>query len=263
MTLESTLNLTVIKTDDGSDTVYWPQYGESFHTGCGALTETQQLYMIASGFKERLHLHPGLNLSVLDVGLGLGYNALETIGTWYLAPQPGNLTVTSLEMSAGLVTKLTTLTGEWMSAWSEQWLNWTRAARQINANLYKAEIMHPSGVICSWWIVVADASQLSSLPVADYDYVWQDAFSPKRNPEMWTRDWFAKVNCWCKVDGLIASYSCARIVKDAMQEAGWKYRRIKGAIGKRHWLLANKINSEDGDQSLPLNTSAETDISQS
>lgn len=234
------MKLTVLKTDDGSDTVYWSQYGEAFHSGCGALSETQQLYMHASGYKDRLHNGLSERLHVLDVGLGLGYNALETVSTWYAAPAPGDLAVSSLEMSEELVRRLCACEGEWMREWTDPWLSWVRSLQQISSTQFHAKILHPTGVACNWYIIVNDASKVDDLPEGNVDYTFQDAFSPKRNPEMWTQDWFARVYRWSSPTGMIASYSCARVVKDSMSGAGWSYRRINGSIGKRHWLLATK-----------------------
>jgi tRNA 5-methylaminomethyl-2-thiouridine biosynthesis bifunctional protein len=55
---------------------------------------------------------------------------------------------------------------------------------------------------------------------------------------MWTADWFRRVGEASARDCVMMSYSAARVVKDAMGEAGWTWRRIPGSGKKRDWLRA-------------------------
>ena len=68
-----------VLTADGSLSLHQPAYGEEYHSKHGARTEAEALYMDASGFGARLACATA-PLAVFDVGLGLGYNALATIG---------------------------------------------------------------------------------------------------------------------------------------------------------------------------------------
>ncbi len=66
--------MSVITTADGSHTRFSQRYNETFHSTNGAVTEAQHVFLDASGVTERLRA--GRPTSVLEIGFGLGLNAL-------------------------------------------------------------------------------------------------------------------------------------------------------------------------------------------
>ena len=76
---------TVVETADGSLSLVHPEHGECYHSRSGALTEARSLYIEMSGFLPRLAATAKAVIEVLDVGLGLGYNALASIDAWAAA----------------------------------------------------------------------------------------------------------------------------------------------------------------------------------
>ncbi len=63
-------------TDDGSQTLIDNACGDSMHSGCGALAETQHVYLINSGVAAALEQRR--SQSVLEIGLGTGLALLAT-----------------------------------------------------------------------------------------------------------------------------------------------------------------------------------------
>src|SRR5688500_9438082 len=101
----------LIKTDDGSITLKHPLHGEAYHSFAGASTEAKDLYIHSSGFVEALKNTS--TLEVLDVGLGLGYNALFSIQAWLEAPVAPDVFLTSLEHDGDLLQQLFSGQSEW------------------------------------------------------------------------------------------------------------------------------------------------------
>jgi len=60
-----------------------------------------------------------------------------------------------------------------------------------------------------------------SLLTEKIDIVYQDAFSPKHNPLLWTREWFADVRAICSDDAVLTTYSTAAAVRLGLYENGF------------------------------------------
>lgn len=221
-----------VATADGSLTLKNTDIGEDYHSSLGAKKESRTLYIERSGFTEQLTQ----NTAVLDVGLGLGYNALTTIEAWLDAENPANLDITSLEINPDLVKKLASGHASWMEDWSPLWLELCSSI-EISSSQPYLEWPHPNGSKLNWQILIGDATELT-LPETTYHYVWQDAFSPTKNPTMWSVTWFKKVRSKADDDCKLMTYSVSRVVKDNLVEAGWSFERIPACGHKRHWLCA-------------------------
>ncbi len=238
---ESPLGL--VNTADGSLTLRSERYDEDFHSKLGAMTEARQLYMDASGYIDRVKLD-AVSLAVLDIGLGLGYNALSTIDAWMTAPSPGCLQLFSLEHDVALVEALMSRSGAWLASFPQAWLSWLSQAKRLAQDSFHCRLPHPSNPAyhLSWQIRVGAAEELSlSDCEGGFDYFWQDAFSPKKNPELWSVEWFSKLRAHAAKDAVLVSYSVARCVRDHLSEAGWVAEKIPGPGVKRHWLRAQPL----------------------
>ena len=76
--------------------------------------------------------------------------------------------------------------------------------------------------------------------VNQYDIVYYDAFGPRVQPELWTREIFAKVFLAMKENGILVTYSCKGSVRRALLECGFKVEKLPGPPGKREMLRAYK-----------------------
>jgi tRNA U34 5-methylaminomethyl-2-thiouridine-forming methyltransferase MnmC len=229
----------LVATSDGSLTLRHPVYDEEFHAREGARFETHELYMQASGFLSVLE-EGGHDeaLGVLDVGLGLGYNALMTIESWWKSPGNRPVYLLSLEISPELVVALSDSSCPWKKGWSELWNLFSESLEKDGSD-WRALFVHPlSGRSLSWSVCIGDAA-LFTLPKQHFDFVWQDAFSPGKNPELWTVHWFRKVKEASKAGAKLMTYSVARIVKDHLTEGGWDYQKFKAPGTKKQWLRAS------------------------
>ena len=74
-----------------------------------------------------------------------------------------------------------------------------------------------------------------------YDVVFFDAFSPDKQPELWTKELFSKIFESMNPEGILTTYCAKGIVKRVLKEVGFTVQRINGPPGKRHMVRALKI----------------------
>lgn len=249
----------LVATDDGSFTIEDPVHGETYHSRFGARREARELYVEASGFALRLErssspdhepdVNPNLDHEtlVLDVGLGLAYNAIETIRAWRTSTQPFGLRLVSLEQNESLICQITSHNASWTVNWDPELREILKNFRNVCPKKWQATILHPySKAQLIWEIHQLDAS-VDPLPYdgeKKWDFIWQDPFSPRINPDMWSDSWFEKL---CRNShGLtrLMTYSVARGVREALSAGGWQWTKIKtGTLLKKNWLMASPLRA--------------------
>ena len=74
-----------------------------------------------------------------------------------------------------------------------------------------------------------------------YDIVFFDAFSPEKQPEMWTQQQFEKIYAHCNPGVILTTYCAKGVVRRALQSAGFSVERLAGPPGKREILRAVKL----------------------
>ena len=73
-----------------------------------------------------------------------------------------------------------------------------------------------------------------------FDLVYFDASAPDAQPELWTREVFAKLFAALHSEGVLVTYSAKGMVKENLRAAGFEVHRLPGALGKHHMLRAVK-----------------------
>lgn len=73
-----------------------------------------------------------------------------------------------------------------------------------------------------------------------FDLVYFDAFAPDTQPELWSREVFARLYESMNSGGLLVTYSAKGTVKENLRAAGFRLKRLPGALGKHHMLRAEK-----------------------
>lgn len=77
--------------------------------------------------------------------------------------------------------------------------------------------------------------------VGQYDVIFFDAFSPEKQPEMWSQEQFEKIAAHCNPGAILTTYCAKGVVRRALQAAGFKVERLPGPPGKREILRGLKI----------------------
>lgn len=250
----------VVPTRDGSLTLSHGDHGELYHSEDGAAREANDLYIEGSGIlrvlSDPLASNQSLKqclTSVLDVGLGLGYNALASYQAWLETGAHSILRLVSLEIDPDLVAELASGNAPWQVGWSDVWLNAVqRLTPNGNRTVWRANVTSPAGGEFNWTIVVGDALSAGDGASAwqgagvlrpdessGFQYIWQDPFSPEKNPDMWTPEWFRRLGQVVQPEAILMTYSVARPVREALQTSGWRVEKIATTTRKKNWLRAS------------------------
>ena len=243
-----------IITQDQSWTAYSPTYQETFHSISGAREECEVIFFQASQIQEKWHAAacadpPLPSFNILEVGFGLGLNWQNLQQHWLAAAAQGAVPPLvqyhALEKDTSLIeatrdhlklpliwqTRPPELTPVFTSNSHDQTPglgHWFFTQKQATSTL-------------QLFIWPGDARQV--LPrLTDYlkpcQAVWQDAFSPRHNSELWTWQWFKDLAAVCAPTAIVATYSAATPVRLAMQKAGFKVASRSASQSKKASTIA-------------------------
>lgn len=217
----------IIKTADGSSSLYLPQWDEHYHSTHGAIMEAYHVF-IHSGldlFKE------GSKVSILEMGFGTGLNCFIS----FLEAQ-----------KRGLQIKYVGLEGFPLDPAIIKGLNHPESLKAMEFLAFYKEI------IGSEWDTPVKISKDFELlkravmfetfeEVQNFDLIYFDAFGARVQPELWTEDIFSKMYASLRPGGILVTYSAKGSVRRALQAVGFKVERLPGPPGKREMLRGRKI----------------------
>ncbi len=229
-----------IKTLDGSQSMHHAEHGELYHSSEGALWQANELYLKCSGAK--VAMLQKQDFFILDVGLGLAYNALSTIQGWHEIESKANVTLVSLEIDRELFFYLGKQSELWNHKSASLWQDWFSLLSEKSDGTYAASFLHPkTGATLAWTVYLGDAEE-SLTKFADeprWQVIYQDPFSPQKNPSLWTLEWFTKLARQSKPEATLVSYSVASQVRANLSQAGFSVEKIPTPGVKKHWLRAS------------------------
>ena len=218
-----------IITGDGSHSIAIPALRVSYHSIHGAIQESQHVF-IDAGLKYVLDQPSKEQISILEVGLGTGLNALLTA-----------IEMEKLETTAYYVAlEPFPLTAEEAAA-----LNY---CHQLKRDDLQEDFnrLHESG----WNKALAFTENLIvrklNSPLQEFndrtkfDLIFYDAFAPAAQPELWTTPIFEKLFHLLKTGGAVVTYCSKGDVRRAMIAAGFTVKKLPGPPGKREMLRATK-----------------------
>ncbi len=215
----------IIITGDRSHSIFNKELNEHYHSDKGALSESKHVY-IENGLAQIKKT----SINILEIGFGTGLNALLS---YYFAKSNrlviNYLTIEKFPLSIQLIrqlnyTDLLSLDNNTFSKMHE--CLWNKEVK-IDENFYLHKIK-------------TDLVNFDFTILPEIDLVYYDAFSPSKQPELWTADLFIKIYQKMAPNSLLTTYSSAGIVKRALRAAGFSVRRKPGAGGKFHMLNAFK-----------------------
>jgi tRNA U34 5-methylaminomethyl-2-thiouridine-forming methyltransferase MnmC len=73
-----------------------------------------------------------------------------------------------------------------------------------------------------------------------YHLIYFDAFGYPLQPELWSEAIFVKMYEALLPGGVLVTYACRSVIKNAMLAAGFSIEKLPGAPGKREMLRATK-----------------------
>lgn len=230
-----------VGTDDGSVTLWNPEFKEHYHAPVGAYSEAMGKYVLPSGLPERLAAGP---VRLLDICFGMGYNTLAACETAVQCPGSATLDVVALERDRRAVTAAARVFADTPPA--ETPLNW---AEVLTCLLETGRWQHARVSIRIHW---GDARYtLRTVTGAEpFHVAFLDPFSTQRNSELWTVDFFRQVRDALNETGRLLTYCTAVPVCSGLERAGFHVGRTHRVPPHRPATLA-AVRPADVDVPLP------------
>lgn len=192
---------TLVITEDGSPTLHSQRFDESCHSTSGAREETLVHYLAGCRVHELLTEH--LHVHILEVGLGTGLGWQETLALSQTVPT-SFLTFVSLELDEELV----------------KWALPEATRHQADQRIWYQQDFPRAQLK----VIVGDARVVLPLwkpALEKFHAVYQDAFSPRKNPTLWTTQWFALLGGLAHPGARLSTYSASISIRKALHAAGW------------------------------------------
>jgi tRNA U34 5-methylaminomethyl-2-thiouridine-forming methyltransferase MnmC len=215
----------IIKTSDGSHTIFVPELNEHYHSVYGAVQESTFIF-INNGF-EFCKADP---LNIFEVGLGTGLNALLTAIKSMAGEREVNYTsIEKYQVDENIISLL----------------NHHLYAGEEGKDIYNLIHSSPWNInvnICKNFNLKKIKGDFTDEPPSGrYDLIYFDAFGPDKQPEMWTREMFAGIAAVTNKNGVLVTYSAKGEVKRSLKACGFDVVLLPGPPGKRQMIRAVKI----------------------
>jgi len=215
-------NFKIIKTLDGSKTLYSKKHNEHYNNINGAYTEAMHIF-INLGLKK----FSNQKINILEIGYGTGLNAILT---WH-----ENQNLKNQIFYHGIDTEPIDI----FTAKEINHFSLLENKIEFNTNFY--ERWGENVKISDNFQLFKEKVKLEEVKLSKiYDLIYFDAFSPKVQAELWTQEIFKKLFKNMTSKSYLLSYSSKGSVKQALREAGFEVKRFQGPLGKRHIICANK-----------------------
>lgn len=195
----------LIKTIDGSNTLYSTKYQQHFHDlKTGAIKESLNKHVIPAFEYKKNQKH----LRILDICFGLGYNTFSTI--YYIIKNKQNISleIFSPELDNELVRSLKDF------EFPKEFEDIKHIINSISENLYYED------EIFKIEVNIGDAREYIKT-LKSIDIVYQDAFSSDVNKELWSVEYFKDIYKLCNKDSILTTYSISSDVRLSMYKAGF------------------------------------------
>ncbi len=215
----------ILKTKDGSYTLYLDYMNETYHSRHGAIQESLHVF-IQSGLKWMKKDE----INILEIGFGTGLNVLLTLLHQKQNNFPRRIFFESIEkypLSWDLVKQL----------------NYVRTP--LEKNLFHRIHLCKWNEVCminndQFYLMKNKTDLIDFQPNKLFDLIYFDAFAPDKQPEMWTKGVFTKLYENMNKNGVLVTYSAKGSVRRTMQSVGFEVEKIPGPPGKREMLRAKK-----------------------
>ncbi|TSJ38620.1 tRNA (5-methylaminomethyl-2-thiouridine)(34)-methyltransferase MnmD [Mucilaginibacter corticis] len=218
--------LELVKTADGSNTIYNPQVGENYHSKNGALQESRHVFLNA-GLQYFLDKSSAKQVSVLEVGFGTGLNFLLTAD--HCTEHQIELNYTGIEAYP--------LTGDLLGQTGyEQYVS--PAVWQALLANYQSALLSPTKLNDHSQLQIANCQLLNFESTEKYDIIYFDAFAAAHQPEMWNEDSISHTIKFLKPGSVFVTYAITGNLKRMLKGLGLQIQKIPGAAGKREMLRA-------------------------
>lgn len=214
----------IIRTEDGSTTLYVPELNEHYHSVHGAIQESLHIF-IRAGIEHCGLLSP----CILEAGFGTGLNAYLTLV--HAHSQEQHITYHSFEKYP--------LSPEEVKALNyNEHINFPE--KELFFRLHECE-WNKDIIISPYFTLHKHHADFRQVDFdSRFDIVFYDAFNPDVQPHLWTGETFSRFYRALRPGGTLVTYCVKGIVKQALRSVGFTLKRLPGPPGKREMLRATK-----------------------
>ena len=215
----------IIRTSDGSDTLYVPEIDEHYHSVHGAVQESKFIFI-----NNGLNYVKSGSVRIFEAGFGTGLNAL--LSAEVSARDNKEIFYTSIEkypLPENIINSL-----NYKDFVSEN-------GKKIFNSIHSCRWNRPVKLSRNFTLLKIEGDLLTYNIEGKYDLIYFDAFGPDKQPELWTNEVFMRIADIASPNGILVTYSVKGEVKRALKKNGFKVTILTGPPGKRHILRAVKF----------------------
>jgi len=218
----------IITTSDGSHSLYVEHLDEHYHSVHGAVNEALHVF-IKNGLE--FVAKSKQEIRIFEMGLGTGLNALAT----KQFAQKNNLKIdyTSIEAYPLL----------WEECQTLNYLEELKVAELTSffQSIHQAE-WNKKIAIDKHFSLHKIHSKIEDVSLSDtFDLIYFDAFGPRAQGDMWTKEIFQKLHNATANSGVFVTYCAKGQVRRDLESVGYTMERLQGPPGKREMLRGTKL----------------------
>tara|TARA_Y100001954_G_C15746435_1_gene571303 strand:- start:9 stop:677 length:669 start_codon:yes stop_codon:yes gene_type:complete len=222
------MNLKIIKTSDGSHTIYNSELNETYHSLHGSINESNTVY-IQNGLEYYIKKKSRKKINILEVGFGTGLNFLLT--NIFFERRKENIfyhTIEPYPLPNEVIEKL-----NYVSEVGEQY-------KDIFSLSHNLENDKKNYISESLEFLKSETSLENTILTDKYDIIFYDAFAPSKQPSMWKRINLEKIFSHMKNGSVLVTYCSSGQFKRDLKSIGFKVNVLPGPKGKKEMVRAIK-----------------------
>ncbi|MCX2716773.1 MnmC family methyltransferase [Helicobacter sp. MIT 21-1697] len=238
------------QSSDGSLSAYNEVYDECYHSlKDGALSESLHKHIYPSLAHLQSYGDFPSEIYVLDICFGLGYNTFALLSTLVQKGYRGKVRIYSPEQDEHIFSALR----KWvyplyMSEYIEnidEILCWFASAQAKKMTMHSGVLAQSISFEIN--IYKGDAIEACTLlPKHTFDIVYQDAFSPKKNPTLWSTEYFSLLTSLLRPQGIITTYSQSATIRKNALNAGLRVYNYESGVVRGGSLMSKTALSLEG-----------------
>lgn len=219
----------IIRTGDGSVTIYLREWDEHYHSKHGAIQEAYHVF-IRMGWDLALQDF-GKDLRIMEIGFGTGLNAFITL----LESVSLHAEVTYTGVEGYPVEE-----AEWKLLNYPEQLKASPQETEIFNALHRVPWEEPQQIVPGFTLHKRRQffDQITDLNA--FNLIYFDAFGARVQPELWEEPIFKKMYDALEPGGILVTYAAKGSVRRAMKSVGFDVEKLPGPPGKREMLRARK-----------------------
>jgi tRNA U34 5-methylaminomethyl-2-thiouridine-forming methyltransferase MnmC len=222
--------LKLIVTEDGSHSIYHEGLKETYHSAQGAFKESIHVFMLY-GLDSWLMKNPRKKpIRVFEVGFGTGLNAWLTL-VWAEQNQIPVLyhTIEPFPLDDEIYSQLN------YGDIDDGIFHYKAYLKRLHKASWNEGV-----VMSEYFNMKKEQTSLEEVKLYPTDIVFYDAFSPSKQPELWTKEILKKATAQLNPGGVLTTYCAQGELKKNLAEIGLEVETLPGPPGKKEMTRAWK-----------------------